>query len=127
MSNGVNISGPYIETIPPPLQIISMGSIDLKTVPVILVRNLWRPREIGEVSPRAPHRGPTTRSVTATFAHAHERLSRELSLSKAIDYGQLQTTLPRTRYEGACGIARHVRARLQRHARLTVHAVHAPA
>ena len=68
MSNGVNISGPYIETIPPSLQIISIGSIDLKTVPVILGRNLWRPREIGEVGPRAPHRGPATRWLTATFA-----------------------------------------------------------
>ena len=48
--------------------LLRTGSIDLKTVLVILVRNLWRPREIGEVSPRAPHRGPTTRSVTATFA-----------------------------------------------------------
>jgi hypothetical protein len=37
----VNISGPYIETIPPSLQIISIRSIDLKTVPVILRINLW--------------------------------------------------------------------------------------
>ena len=41
LSNGVNISGPYILTIPSSLQIISIRSIDLKTVPVILRINLW--------------------------------------------------------------------------------------
>ena len=57
-SAGVNISGPCIAKIPPPLQIISLGSIDLKTVPAIHGKSLWRSRKVGEVGPRAPHPGP---------------------------------------------------------------------
>ena len=63
----MNISGPYIAKITPPLQIISVGSIDLKTVPAIHGKSLWRSRKVGEVSSRPPILGPATRVLTASL------------------------------------------------------------
>ena len=67
MNKRVNILGPYIETIPPPLQIITMGSIDLKTMPVVRERNLWRAREIGKVGFGPPRYGPVYGQCTVTL------------------------------------------------------------
>ena len=67
VSNGVNISGPYIAEIPPPLQIISVGSIDLKTMPDIHGKSLWRSGKVGEVGSRPPHPGPVYGRRTASL------------------------------------------------------------
>ena len=48
--------------------IFSRHHVDHKTVPVTHGKTLWRSKRLCKVGPRAPHRGPATRWLTATFA-----------------------------------------------------------
>ena len=72
MTNGVNISGPCIAFLSGPLQIFVIWYVDLKTMPVVPGKSLWRSRKVGEVGSRAPHQGPAYRRCTASLVmHAH--------------------------------------------------------
>ena len=72
MSVGVNISGPYIAFLAGPLQIFVIWYVDLKTMPVVPGKSLWRSRKVGEVGSRAPHQGPAYGRCTASLVmHAH--------------------------------------------------------
>ena len=58
----------YIQKIDPSIPKISIGLVVLKTMSVMPRKSRWQPRKVCEVGPRAPHRGPATRVLTATFA-----------------------------------------------------------
>ena len=105
MTNGVNISGPRIAFLLGPLQIFVECDHNHKVMAHGSTKSRWQPRKVCKVGPRAPHRGPATRWLTATFAMSMSGQAVSSHLTEAsimISYNSHRSDLSCTRRRTAC-------------------------